>query len=323
MSTKTSIRLEDLGEPVQRLLKSLKEYDEEDMVLLSWVSVKDMAKIYEDMAANRAAAMIWEELKVNLLKRREADDLKTKELDAKKNKIEEEIEKVNVQEPDEPSGASQEKDDEAKRQRKEEKKQKKLEKLRKEQEQLEAEAKEEKRRRKERKNALKEQKEKWNKYVTDHPLLFDPSKHSVIIEQDPVESLEPPPPTAATVKSIVNRMYTPQCPNCHAKYSKPPVRWECPMCLRKFNQKILTWQPDVPTCGCCTSSVGKFSRHHCRNCGRVTCNKCTSNKAMLPALEFEGPQRVCNQCLELLAPDAYAEIKAQAAEKKGVLSMLR
>ena len=42
----STIRFEDLGKPIQALLKGLKGgYTEEDMNLMEYVSVKDMAKV--------------------------------------------------------------------------------------------------------------------------------------------------------------------------------------------------------------------------------------------------------------------------------------
>ena len=37
-------------------------------------------------------------------------------------------------------------------------------------------------------------------------------------------------------------------------------------------------------------------RHHCRNCGGVYCDKCTSQKLPILALGFIQPVRVCDAC---------------------------
>ncbi len=37
-------------------------------------------------------------------------------------------------------------------------------------------------------------------------------------------------------------------------------------------------------------------RHHCRNCGGVYCDKCTSHKMPILALGFITPVRVCDSC---------------------------
>lgn len=335
------IRLEDLGAPVQKLLQSIKEYDDEDMVLLSWIRVKDMAKIYEDMAAGRAAAMVWQELKANLAERREKEDKDKEEIDRQKVDLTERIADLTAKGKDAEDATQQDAEDappkgvaaeeegekiitQERKDKRAKKRQKELLRLQQEQEELEEKDAEAKRKRKEQKKFNKQQKKEWEKYVKDHPLLFDASKHHVTIEQDPVEELTKPPPTTGT-KGIGGFMYTPQCPNCHAKYSKPPPRWDCPMCDRKFNVKVKCWQPDLDKCQISEVSLGRFTRHHCRNCGRVVSAKCSDYKAMLPALEFDGPQRVCIQCLEFLAPDDFAKIKEEEAQKagKGMLARLK
>lgn len=118
-----TIRFEDLGEPVQRLLKSLKgNVSEADMALLEYVSVKDMAKIYSEMSTDRHAEEIWEELRAALEERRERAAKKDAELLAKQKALEqqeaEEAEKRRLQE--EEDERARQAAEEAKRRRKEE-----------------------------------------------------------------------------------------------------------------------------------------------------------------------------------------------------------
>lgn len=59
------------------------------------------------------------------------------------------------------------------------------------------------------------------------------------------------------------------------------------------------WIPDVeaPQCMSCgaTFTVVK-RRHHCRNCGKVFCARCSSNSVPLPKFGHVKPVRVCNKC---------------------------
>ena len=86
MSGKT-IRFEDLGGPVQDLLKRVKGVTDEDMQLFEFVSVKDMAKIYQEMGTDREATDIWDELKGALLARREKAEKKKRELERKEQDL--------------------------------------------------------------------------------------------------------------------------------------------------------------------------------------------------------------------------------------------
>eukprot|EP00698_Gefionella_okellyi_P005439 TRINITY_DN14984_c0_g1_i1.p1 TRINITY_DN14984_c0_g1~~TRINITY_DN14984_c0_g1_i1.p1 ORF type:complete len:553 (-),score=90.31 TRINITY_DN14984_c0_g1_i1:48-1706(-) len=66
-----------------------------------------------------------------------------------------------------------------------------------------------------------------------------------------------------------------------------------------------TWQLDdrVDECPICHQTF-TFTRrkHHCRYCGCVVCDACSSGKAQLPAsLDYSGPQRVCDKCATILA----------------------
>ncbi|XP_039279506.1 lateral signaling target protein 2 homolog isoform X2 [Nilaparvata lugens] len=59
------------------------------------------------------------------------------------------------------------------------------------------------------------------------------------------------------------------------------------------------WVPDIlaPTCMSCTASFTVVRRrHHCRNCGKVFCARCSSNSVPLPRFGHLKPVRVCNRC---------------------------
>ncbi|VDP15036.1 unnamed protein product [Soboliphyme baturini] len=59
------------------------------------------------------------------------------------------------------------------------------------------------------------------------------------------------------------------------------------------------WVPDSE-CACCSACNVHFSlvrrRHHCRNCGRIFCNRCSINSTPLPNHGYSKPVRVCNRC---------------------------
>ncbi|KJH43812.1 FYVE zinc finger [Dictyocaulus viviparus] len=59
------------------------------------------------------------------------------------------------------------------------------------------------------------------------------------------------------------------------------------------------WVPDED-CEQCTACSAPFTvvrrRHHCRNCGRIFCNKCSRNSMSIPELGYDRRVRVCNLC---------------------------
>ncbi|KAK2149448.1 hypothetical protein LSH36_452g01014 [Paralvinella palmiformis] len=59
------------------------------------------------------------------------------------------------------------------------------------------------------------------------------------------------------------------------------------------------WVPDDQS-PCCTSCKVPFTfvrrRHHCRNCGKIFCSRCSSNSVPLPHFGHDKPVRVCNHC---------------------------
>ncbi|VBB25250.1 unnamed protein product [Acanthocheilonema viteae] len=59
------------------------------------------------------------------------------------------------------------------------------------------------------------------------------------------------------------------------------------------------WVPDSD-CEQCTACGAQFTlvrrRHHCRNCGRIFCSRCSANSLPLPELGYDRKVRVCNLC---------------------------
>ncbi|KAL1494786.1 hypothetical protein ABEB36_010328 [Hypothenemus hampei] len=59
------------------------------------------------------------------------------------------------------------------------------------------------------------------------------------------------------------------------------------------------WIPDIqaPKCMSCGLNFTMIKRrHHCRNCGKVFCSRCSSNSVPLPKYGLVKPVRVCNKC---------------------------
>eukprot|EP01063_Lacrimia_lanifica_P033204 TRINITY_DN5849_c0_g1_i1.p1 TRINITY_DN5849_c0_g1~~TRINITY_DN5849_c0_g1_i1.p1 ORF type:complete len:560 (+),score=194.72 TRINITY_DN5849_c0_g1_i1:52-1731(+) len=59
------------------------------------------------------------------------------------------------------------------------------------------------------------------------------------------------------------------------------------------------WRPDAeaPCCEYCETKFNAFTRrHHCRSCGGIFCNECTTNRAPLFDLGYIDPQLICEPC---------------------------
>ena len=66
------------------------------------------------------------------------------------------------------------------------------------------------------------------------------------------------------------------------------------------------WQADHEACEC-TLCQSKFTilrrRHHCRTCGCVVCNSCSTNRMKKPSVTGTSrPVRVCDRCWDYHAP---------------------
>ncbi|RNF25912.1 zinc finger protein, predicted [Trypanosoma conorhini] len=335
MTIKGTIRFEDLGEPVQRLLRSLRAgYTDEDMALLEYVSVKDMAKIYGEMSSDRHAEEIWDELRAALKARqekaarrelelhsreqqlaleREADERARREqeeleeaerqaAEARRERREARRKRREEQAEEEAAAAAAAAEEAAMRAAEEEERQRKAEKRRKRREARERELQEqqealEAERQKHAAGNSTSQKKAWEEYVASHPLEFGGCNQN--IEQKHVEHKLKAPPAAT--KELLNRTYTPKCPRCATKFMVPPKAWDCPLCLRRTRLHIKVWQPDDSSSECmiCHTGIGRFSRHHCRSCGRLVCDTCSMTKAVIPALGFNVATKICDDCAQL------------------------
>ena len=45
-----------------------------------------------------------------------------------------------------------------------------------------------------------------------------------------------------------------------------------------------------------------FPQHHCRACGEVFCNTCSSKKSIIPKIGIEREVRVCDPCFDEINP---------------------
>ncbi|EFA85694.1 hypothetical protein PPL_00923 [Heterostelium album PN500] len=62
------------------------------------------------------------------------------------------------------------------------------------------------------------------------------------------------------------------------------------------------WIPDEQEDKClnCSSQFNTLlRRHHCRQCGNIFCNNCSSKRQSLPQLHYDRPVRICNRCSDL------------------------
>lgn len=64
------------------------------------------------------------------------------------------------------------------------------------------------------------------------------------------------------------------------------------------------WKPDSesPYCDLCSSQFSLISRrHHCRNCGKLVCQPCSSRRFYLSHVDIKKAVRVCDPCFETLS----------------------
>jgi hypothetical protein len=65
------------------------------------------------------------------------------------------------------------------------------------------------------------------------------------------------------------------------------------------------WTPDSHSNSCtvCQAAFSMFyRRHHCRHCGSLVCDTCSSYRSMIPEVS-SAPVRVCKSCHDLLAEE--------------------
>ncbi|XP_020854544.1 lateral signaling target protein 2 homolog isoform X1 [Phascolarctos cinereus] len=74
---------------------------------------------------------------------------------------------------------------------------------------------------------------------------------------------------------------------------------DCTLCVEYGREEPPAWVPDHASF-CCTACQTPFSltrrRHHCRNCGKIFCSRCSSKSVRLPWFGYMKPVRVCAHC---------------------------
>ena len=76
--------------------------------------------------------------------------------------------------------------------------------------------------------------------------------------------------------------------------------------MSQLTSVSVDWQPlrGSHECVCGYPFDGNLDRRtHCRRCGRLFCNRCVVQKAVLPGHESKKPTPVCNDCHKALALD--------------------
>lgn len=84
--------------------------------------------------------------------------------------------------------------------------------------------------------------------------------------------------------------------------SRPSSASSEPSCGVSLGDEQPVWIPDsrVTMCQLCTAEFSLiFRRHHCRACGLVVCEACSTNRAPLKYLNYK-PSRVCDECNTIL-----------------------
>ncbi|CAM4930270.1 unnamed protein product [Rotaria socialis] len=69
------------------------------------------------------------------------------------------------------------------------------------------------------------------------------------------------------------------------------------------------WVPnkDVQECSSCKLVFGyNHSKHHCRACGNIFCDTCTTHRTIVPLVDIKTPKRVCDECFERIQSDTLS-----------------
>jgi len=67
-----------------------------------------------------------------------------------------------------------------------------------------------------------------------------------------------------------------------------------------------SWIPDkeVSDCNLCHFPFTTLRRrHHCRQCGKIYCNACSSKRVKIPEFGYFSPVRICDICFQMRHPD--------------------
>lgn len=92
-----------------------------------------------------------------------------------------------------------------------------------------------------------------------------------------------------------------------------------------LGSKAPIWIPDLRATMCmiCTCEFTlTWRRHHCRACGKVVCQACSTNKYYLEYLKNQ-PARVCDQCFAILQENSDRCASSMSPIKAGAFSFTR
>ncbi|KAI1294715.1 Pleckstrin homology domain-containing family F member 2 [Halotydeus destructor] len=86
---------------------------------------------------------------------------------------------------------------------------------------------------------------------------------------------------------------------------------------RQSDAHAAVWIPDSDTKKCMHCNKTQFTminrRHHCRNCGRVTCGNCSKNKFLIKTQSMK-PVRVCDSCYESLCKERTSSFSIKESD---------
>jgi len=94
------------------------------------------------------------------------------------------------------------------------------------------------------------------------------------------------------------------------KVSSPIVQPLTPQQERITCFRLPKWMPNDSVSGCnsCRLPFSFFRRkHHCRYCGEIFCDDCSSTRQPIPQFNFFTPVRVCESCDEVLRVENSVE----------------
>jgi len=87
-----------------------------------------------------------------------------------------------------------------------------------------------------------------------------------------------------------------------------------------------TWIPDswVRFCHQCKRQFGRFSRkHHCRHCGNIFCDGCSSKRFPILKFTIKKPVRICDTCSIILLQEHSLKMLEEIRVKFPKLRMFK
>ncbi|CAG8551545.1 13823_t:CDS:10 [Funneliformis mosseae] len=85
------------------------------------------------------------------------------------------------------------------------------------------------------------------------------------------------------------------------------------------------WVDDVTVKNCKGCGIGFTAlrrKHHCRQCGNIFCQDCTSRKISLPQFGYVTPERICNECFEIAYLVGYVISEEKSTKTHGARGLL-